>query len=276
MPVTIPCGQCIGCRLERSRQWAIRLVHENQLHEESAFLTLTYSDKHLPPDGGLVPKDHTLWMKRYRKSLNGKKGRPLRNIKYFHCGEYGDETGRPHYHTLVFGHDYSDKRLHKVTEQGHRIWTSEALDEKWGLGHCYIGSVTFESAAYVARYIMKKQTGIHAEDAYKGYDWVSGEVVDIHPEYITMSNGLGTGWYEQFKDEAYPEDEIIMRGRRMRPPKHYDRLFEEEHGINAIERLKGRRKRAAQEHAADNTTERLRAREQVKQAQTRQLKRGFQ
>src|SRR3954449_8205389 len=88
---SLPCGQCIGCRLERSRQWAMRCVHENKMHPRSSFVTLTYDDKNIPPAGSLSKRDFQLFMKRLRKSQSN----PLR---FFACGEYGETTHRPHYH----------------------------------------------------------------------------------------------------------------------------------------------------------------------------------
>jgi len=72
-PLELPCGQCIGCRLERSRQWAIRCVHEASMHENNCFITLTYAPEYLPPDGGLIKSDFQKFIKRLRKSIFKKK-----------------------------------------------------------------------------------------------------------------------------------------------------------------------------------------------------------
>mgnify|MGYP000188139432 FL=1 len=189
LPVTLPCGQCIGCRLERSRQWAIRCVHEASLHNENSFITLTYANEHLPAWNSLDKTTFPKFMKRLRKSLQDKR------VRYFHCGEYGDHTGRPHYHALLFGHDFPDK-THWAIRNGNPTWRSQELERLWPFGHSEIGTVTFESAAYCARYITKKVTGHAAREHYEMVDKHTGELGRREPEYTTMSRrpGIGKGW----------------------------------------------------------------------------------
>lgn len=210
-PVEVPCGRCIGCRLERSRQWAIRLVHEGALHEEKCFLTLTYDPAHLPPDGSLDVTEFQRFMKRLRKKVS-----PTR-IRFFHCGEYGEKLGRPHYHACLFNFDFLDKSLWSVRE-GVSLYVSPILAELWPFGFSTIGDVTFESAAYVARYVMKKVTGAAAPVHYE----------KKKPEYVTMSRrpGIGKGWYDKFKSDVYPHDFVVVNGVKVRPPKFYDSKFE--------------------------------------------------
>lgn len=220
----LPCGQCIGCRLERSRQWAMRCVHEASLYKDNCFLTLTYSPLNMPLDGSLVPRDYVCFMKRLRRFA----ARP--GIRFFHCGEYGEKFSRPHYHSCIFNYDFSDKVLWKETEQGHRLYRSESLERLWPLGHSVIGDVSFDSAAYVARYVLKKVTGKLAADHYA--DKSTGVLRE--PEYVTMSRGcksLGTGgigkaWYDKYKTDIYPDDYAVVRGMKVRPPKFYDGLYE--------------------------------------------------
>ena len=165
-PEKLPCGQCVGCRLERSRQWAIRCMHEAQMHEDNCFITLTFNPESLDDRSNpwsLDVRDFQLFMKRLRKKYGA-------GIRFYHCGEYGELNKRPHYHACIFGFDFPDKRLWKVTNSGHRLYISESLDELWPFGFCTIGNVTFESAAYVARYIMKKVNGDAAADHYEWID----------------------------------------------------------------------------------------------------------
>lgn len=267
MRIDLPCGQCIGCRLERSRQWAVRCMHEAQMHEDNAFLTLTYSDGWLPPGGTLVKKDFQDFMKRYRDYLSP------RRISFYHCGEYGEQTFRPHYHALIFGHDFKDKKVYSK-ERDDYIYTSETLDSLWKMGECKIGAVTFESAAYVARYVMKKVTGEQAKNHYFGVDKDTGECYDLLPEYATMSRNpaIGKRWLEKYQDDVYPRDEVIVRGHITRPPRYYDTQYEKSQGT-ILGRIKGSRKASAAAHADDQTIARLRTREKVKKAQISQLKR---
>lgn len=246
----VSCGRCAGCRLRRSRDWALRCMHEASQHEQSSFLTLTYSDEHLPEDGSLDVREWQLFAKRVRKRVG-----PFR---FFHCGEYGDRYGRPHYHACVFGLDFSgDRRLWK-TSGGHRLYVSPTLDELWGRGHALIGDVTYDSAAYVARYCLKKRHGDGAEEHYGGRK----------PEYCTMSRrpGLGRGWYERFGNEVREWDEVIANGVPRRPPKFYDSLFEmtDPEGYDAV--MERRRAKALEHH---EPWERLKTIERVQAAKDR-------
>lgn len=223
IPVTLPCGQCIGCRLERSRQWATRIMHENSLHEESCFLTLTYDDEHLPKDLSLNVKHHQDFMKRLR-------ARTGRKLRFFQCGEYGERYGRPHYHSCLFGFSFPDRQLYSV-RGGNAIYTSEFLRDVWSFGHAVIGDVTFDSAAYVARYVLKKVTGEPAEQHYRSFDPATGEVLQEgrrQPEYVTMSRkpGIGADWIKQFRSDVYPSDEVIVNGVSCKPPRYYDNCYE--------------------------------------------------
>ena len=267
--ITFPCGQCIGCRLERSRQWAIRCVHEAQMHESNCFITLTYDDN-VPDDGSLDKSHYQKFMKRLRKRFSGKR------IRYFHCGEYGDTTFRPHYHACIFGFDFPDKELYS-TRDDVRLYTSDVLRKLWPYGFSTIGDVTFDSAAYVARYVMKKVTGDASKAHYEYIDPSSGEVHDRQPEYTTMSRrpGIGRDWYDKYKDDVFPDDFLIVNGVRMKPPKYYEGVFEVEGGVD-YDWLKFEREKAAEKSADDNTYDRLRAREVVKFAQLGMLKRNLE
>lgn len=245
LPVQVPCGQCIGCRLERSRQWAIRCVHEASLYEDNCFITLTYDDANLPADGSLRMEDFQKFMKRLRKHSQAK-------IRYFHCGEYGEKFSRPHYHACIFNFNFSDRKPWKNTPAGF-LYTSETLQSLWPFGYGIIGDVTFDSAAYVARYIMKKITGDLAEQHYNGRK----------PEYTTMSNSIGKGWYDKFKSDLFPHDKCIINGKEVNVPKVYRQKYEMENHFEAL-KLKMSRLNAAESHAEqDGTIRRLRDREKV-------------
>lgn len=244
-PIDVPCGRCLGCLQERSRQWAVRLMHENKLHEDSGFLTLTYDEEHVPRDGSLRPRDFTLFMKRLRKEFG-------EGIRYFQCGEYGERLERPHHHALLFGLRFPDLRPYK---QG--LSTSAVLDGLWGNGYCSVGEVTFESAQYVAGYVLKKVVGPSAESWYKGR----------LPEYVTMSRrpGIGRAFIEKYRGEVFKADSVIVNGRECKPPRYYDTV-QEQLAPKSLARVKSRR-RAEAEASPDNTGRRLYEREAVKMAQ---------
>lgn len=270
LPIEVPCGQCIGCRLERSRQWAIRCMHEASLHERNMFITLTYNDQNLPENGSLVKEHFQKFIKRFRKRYG--------QIRYFHCGEYGSQFARPHYHACIFGFEFDDKK-HYRTINGFRIYTSDKLAELWPFGYSTIGAVTFESAAYVARYITKKITGKLAELSghYDVINYDTGEVTTRQEEYITMSlkPGIGEGWFDKFYDDVYPRDEIIIKGKKMKPPKYYDKLFDLVDS-NMFRKIKGERIKKSLVHSSDCTYERLNIREQVQNSKFKQLIRPYE
>jgi len=270
MPVEVPCGQCIGCRLERSRQWAIRCVHESQLYDDNCFITLTYSDESLPFDGSLDVSHFQLFMKRLRKRFGS-------GIRFFHCGEYGDQLGRPHYHACIFNFDFPDKVPFKQLDSGGMLYTSAALSELWPFGLHSIGTVTFESAAYVARYVTKKVTGKNAAAHYERFDPFTGEVFFLKPEYITMSRrpGVGKGWFDRFSGDVYPSDEVVLNGVSMRPPKFYDSQFELL-SPESLRKLKLLREANAAKFADNNTGDRLAVREVCQLSRFSNLKRPLE
>lgn len=222
----LPCGQCTGCRLERSRQWAIRMMNEADLHKYNSFITLTFDDYHLLKRDipmSLDKREFQLFMKRFRKAVPDK-------IRYFMCGEYGEQLKRPHYHAIIFGYDFPDKKIYKVKDN-MRYYTSDFLSTLWPFGFNVITHISFDTCAYVARYIMKKHLG---KDSYKNYfdyfDETTGELVGHRiPEYTNMSrrSGIGKVWLDTYLQDVYPSDQIFMRGRGFsKPPKYYDSLFE--------------------------------------------------
>lgn len=269
MPIALPCGQCVGCRLERSRQWAIRCLHEASQHEYNCFITLTYDDDHLPEDMSLNLDHFQRFMKRLRKKYPHK-------IRFYHCGEYGEQLGRPHYHACLFGHDFDDKTPLFENNNGDIVYTSDDLSKLWPFGLSSIGDVTFESAAYVARYIMKKVTGEPEQNHYQYQNPETGELTYRKPEYTTMSrrDGIGKSWLEQYQSDIYPSDSVVIRGQQMRPPKFYDTQFEITNP-NEYKRLKAKRKTNAKKHVDNNTPARLKVRERVTQTRLTQLKRSL-
>ena len=268
--VALPCGQCIGCRLERSRQWAVRCMHEGSMHEENSFITLTYNPESLPDDGCVNVCHFQDFMKRLRSRLSPKR------IRFFHCGEYGDNFSRPHYHSIIFGFDFPDRKYFKEVN-GCKLFTSEFLSSVWGNGYCVIGDLSFESAAYVARYVVKKVNGDAAADHYWSLDERTGELRVMTPEYATMSRrpGIGSSWYEKFGDEVRRDDSIVMRGFEMKPPRFYDEIFDSVEGMD-YETVKDLRVISADKHSSDNTPARLAVREICKESQLSFLKRGYE
>lgn len=216
--VEVPCGRCIGCRLERSRQWAVRCMHELKSHDQSAFLTLTYKDP--PPGGSLVLKDLQDFFKRLRKAIH-----PIK-VRYMACGEYGEQLGRPHYHVILFGYDFPDKVPFKKTGSGCQTYISLQLEHLWGHGMTNIGDVTFESCAYVARYVTKKVNGDAAEDHYTVIDPETGEIFHRKPEFIVMSRkpGIGAVWVHKYQDDVIAhKGRVLSNGHLVTMPRYYEK-----------------------------------------------------
>jgi len=210
-------------------------------------------------------------MKKFRKEYNDKK------IRYYHCGEYGEATqdndfiARPHYHAIIFNHDFKDKVLYTVSN-GHNIYNSDCLDNIWSKGFANIGTVTFESAAYCARYILKKVNGARSAEHYTRTDYTTGQILHMEPEYTTMSRrpGIGIGWLEKYHEDIFRDDFIIHgEGLIIKPPKYYDSFNPN------LEMTKKIRKEKMSKHKKDLTPKRLIARETVKLAQLSKLKRGI-
>ena len=218
-PINVPCGRCTNCKLERSRQWALRCVNEAQLYNNNCFITLTYSDKYLPSDYSVSVREMQLFMKRLRKRYDHK-------IKVLYCGEYGETTLRPHYHGILFNHDFDDRVLHSINN-GVQLDVSETLTKIWNKGHTTVGDATFESAGYVARYCTKKITGEGAEAHYTRIHPITGKVVKVQPEFLKGSS-IGKEWFKKYSSDVYPSDFMITRGHKCRPPKYYDKLLEKQ------------------------------------------------
>lgn len=216
-PVSVRCGSCIGCRLERARGWAVRCMHEASLHEENSFLTLTYADENLPAFGSLDRKVVPAFVKRLRKSIAPKR------VRFFYCGEYGDQDERPHYHMLLFGHQFADAKKWKRSGD-HYLKRSAELERLWPFGHSWVGDVSYKSAAYVARYVVKKVSGELADAHYSRVNADTGEVVALVPEFAGMSlrPGIASAWLADFGREVYSADSVIVEGREAKPPRYYD------------------------------------------------------
>lgn len=289
-PINISCGQCVGCRLERSRQWAVRCMHEASMHENNCFITLTFSPEGLTrrnaefrkeekenPDRvkgwnevGIHPRDFQLFMKRLRKKFG-------KGVRYYYCGEYGETNNRPHYHACMFNLDLPDRRLWKMSN-GIPLYRSEILEELWPYGYSTIGEVTFESAAYVARYVMKKVNGEMANEqgTYVRHDSETGEASFVKPEYCAMSRrpGIGKTWFEKYKEDVYPNDFVILRGKKCRPPKYYDKLLEVDDTFK-YDDIKMARVENAYKWVDEQTPERLKAKEKCKEKQIEKLVRNL-
>jgi len=237
----VPCNGCIGCRTEYSRQWAMRNLHEASLYADNSFITLTYDKKNLPQDNSLDKKAFPKFIRSLRQKNKGTK------IRYYACGEYGDNFGRPHYHAILFNYFPND-----VVPLTKDLYTSKEISDSWlNQGFISVGNVTFDSAAYVSSYVDKKIKGKDKVSHYILYDPQTGELAEPNsshleiqnyikrgfkwlkePEFSLMSRGGRNGkgiaykWFDKYKNDAYPSDSLHINGTKMKPPKYYDSQYE--------------------------------------------------
>ncbi len=273
-PMQVACGQCLMCRLDRASEWAARIMHEASMWEENCCVTVTYNEQNMPADGSLNKKHAQKFIKRLRQKFKG------RRIRYYYCGEYGDELDRPHYHFCFFNLDFSDKELFKQ-EQGINLFVSKTLEQVWGKGFCTVGELTFQSAAYVARYVLKKVTGARAEDHYLRCD-EHGVAYWLEPEYTQMSlgrkkgQGIGGTWYEKFKGDVFPSDETPVPGKGVYKgaPRYYEKILDRE-DPGMLEAVKRARQAYLKENLSEYSPERLEAKYKVKKASMANMTRGL-
>lgn len=267
--VTLPCGKCAGCLLKHAAAWAIRCVHEQRYHERNCFLTLTYRTERLPPNSSLCKKDLQDFWKRLRIHLdrdedyltaNAPKYGPFKppEIKYFACGEYGEEKGRPHYHAVLFGWDFPDRQpVSNNPWASDPLYESPILNKIWGHGVCKIGELTQKSAAYTARYTMKKIYGEKAEEEYAN----QGKI----PPFNLMSKGIGRRYFKEFRADIFPCDYVLDEETKTRlpVPRFYDKLLAELDKEAADNAKKERQLNSGKRNPEDQSPERLAIRETI-------------
>jgi len=228
----VPCGKCHDCRCNRTRQWAMRCMHEASLHSANIFGTFTYDNSTVHRTEKAHQTLYKLDFVRYIKNVRRDFGA---GIRYFQCGEYGQSCqvceksrqlceceryipglGRPHHHAALFNLTYDDAEFLKC-EQGNSLYTSKKMSEHWPHGICTFGKLTYESAAYVAGYVQKKIYGPLADSHYDGRE----------PEYVSMSlrPGIAHDFVQKYYQDCYPDDHISFRGELLHPPRYYDKLY---------------------------------------------------
>lgn len=222
-PVTVPCGSCLGCRADQAKDWALRLLHESEVQthpDASWFLTLTYAPEHLPENGTLVVEHISSFIKKLRK-------RSLNRVSYYAVGEYGDQTSRPHYHAVLCGPRFLDRRELSY-RNGAPVYCSATVSSLWPFGNHELTSLTPGGCAYVAGYVRKKVKKRHEEEEYLRVDPSTGELVTLLPEFSRMSRrpGIARAWIEKYWQDVYPRDFTLWQGRPMKPPRYYDKWME--------------------------------------------------
>lgn len=269
----------MDCKIRRSQDWATRCTHESTLHGSNSFLTLTFSNDGLalrelqrgthPFD--LAIEDWQLFAKRLRKELTKQK---LGGFRFFQVGEYGDEELRPHYHALIFGQDFRETEIERWKDDlGHPVWRSTLVEKCWPYGFHEIKELVPESIAYVCKYVQKKLYGPRLEKALARTDLETGECVTVRPELASMSRGgksgkgIGWGWWKKFGKETFPDDFVVIQGKKKPVPRYYTNLLKKE-DEQLAEEIAAQRKESAAKRAADNTPERRAVRAKVTEGKT--------
>lgn len=296
----IPCGKCIGCRLEYSRQWANRGYLEAKSWENNYFVTITYDDENIeipefmededgityvngecPEEwtGTLVPKEFTQFIKNVRQIMKREYNED--GIRFMACGEYGSETERPHYHIIFFNLNLPTETFYNPRIINNEVYYQNTVIERaWNKGISNISTASWNTIAYTARYITKKVNGKMA----KGYYESKGKVKEFFR--VSRMPGIGEGYYKTHKWEIYERDEIIIKNKAgtvsSKPPKFYDKLFEKDHP-EEWEKIKRKRKKAGEDlnWIRDRQTsmfrsERLQIEARQKEEQTQKLIRLFE
>lgn len=241
--ILIPCGNCIGCRLDYSRSWADRMMLELETCKRAIFVTLTYNNENAhwsqfdelgnPLYATLDKRDCQLFMKSLRRRFDGSDGKPFRKIRFFLAGEYGERTLRPHYHAIIFGlglDDFSDLEQHGQNELGQNYYISPLLSDLWTHGFVLLSDVSWKTCAYVARYVTKK---------YKGAWAIDYAVRNVIPEFSLMSRkpGIGREYLEQHPDCLDYENINLATadgGLKIRIPKYYYKQLVSDSKINTL------------------------------------------
>lgn len=260
----ISCGQCLGCKLEYSRQYAVRCMHEAKLYSENCFITLTYKDAPL----SLSKRDCQLFLKRLRERFPGSR------IRYYLGGEYAPETRRPHYHACLFNFNFPDRVYFKRSGE-FKLYTSELLASVWTHGFSTVADFSFETAAYCSRYVVDKVSCPDAPNFYENINLETGEVTQIEREFSLMSRrrGLGFGWINTFSGDVSGDGKVVVNGREVRAPRYYDKVIKDLDDVKAFKIGKARQAVLSEKYIFDNDNARLEAKRAVARAKGALFKR---
>ena len=195
------------------------------MHERNAFVTLTYDDEHLPQDNKVTKDELQRFIKRLRKN------NPFNKFRYFACGEYGEETQRPHYHLLLFGQDFRGAEL----RLSDGFYSSHQISEAWPYGHNHSANIDVGSCFYVAGYVQKKR--------------------DDEASFTMKSNSLGRPYVDRFWRQILQLDgDCVIAGFKTPVPSVYIEWKEQE-----LMAIKNRRTQLAQEKATTGLLDHIEA-----------------
>lgn len=206
--IPLPCGNCLPCRINKSKEWAVRCVLESLGYDDNLFITLTYDDAHIPSDSLLHRDDVQKFIKRLRNKYP---------VRYFGCGEYGTKNKRPHYHLILFG-----LKLPDLKPIGNGLYESKIITDLWPYGFNYIGFVSYSSCNYVAGYATKK---------------VFNNVSD---EFLMASTdpGIGYYWIKEYLPKVLEYDSVFGpfgSSKLAKLPRYFEKIAEKLDGEKYVE-----------------------------------------
>lgn len=293
----VPCGKCVTCKLKYSLEWATRVSHELQTSGNiGEFITLTIAPEHMIregfyrgdvyyPPGSVYKRSLQLFLKRLRKEIaidvpdpdTGRSKKVYQKFRYLGCGEYGDKKGRPHYHLCIMGYAFPDKYFWRMSPSGHELYRSPTLERCWQFGNSETGELTFGSAAYTARYALKKSKDRRTYEQPYGYDPETGEILfdHVNPEFIIMSKGIGLEWWKKFRSDTDKDYVLVDYDKKVAIPRYYDKQRERV-DPDSLSAIKANREQRAKELQATDTRKRKLARNTVKEVQSKMLKRSIE
>lgn len=219
----VPCGKCFECVARRKAQWTFRLEQEALRSTSCSFITLTYDDDSIKYSDGFLPtlekRDLQLFFKRLRQHCERKLNH-FERIKYYACGEYGDQTQRPHYHAIIYNlplkltkPTYIDANLQAELQQ---VWQNQ--------GAVHVLPANTQRFAYTAGYVQKK-----IQKQVDIYDDETGEIFERDPEFSIMSKRLGDNFITPQMARYLKENmvgSIKQRGYIKTLPRYYkDKIF---------------------------------------------------
>lgn len=259
------CGICSTCRISYRQDWKLRMMLEAKYHESSIFLTLTYDDIHLPKNMDLCHSDFQLFMKRLRKRF------PHLKLRFVMCGEYGEQTARPHYHAIIFGLVVPDLEEFGQSKNGEVTYTSQIMSDLWGLGFVHVGIGSEDAFGYVASYLAKDTVGDYVSDQFRLIDPTTGLYVDRKKPYLRSSNrkGIGYQFYKDYWQDMFPSDELIIDGVKYAPPQYFTDQLAKDQPELAQDVIRARFEKSQDPRVlAEKTPERLEAKFQNFMAKT--------
>lgn len=293
-PTILPCGRCVGCLLRRSLEWSCRVCAEqftrHHFHNSpfASFLTLTYNNQNLPEDHSIRVEEVQGFMKRLREFYDRVYG--IQNLKFFACGEYGENFHRPHYHIVILGTDFCEperlKQQHTTDahlqldrldsidpdltrapiKRGPQLYETRALNKLWKKGYIVAGTCTAQSVAYTARYSTKKLLV-----QYKKVDRNTieierdGQNKKVRSEFIRMSKGFGEEYLDRYYPEIYENNRVSFGNDKFIIPRYFDKKMQSKHPEDWLKIANARQEYLESEaFLKEQDPDRLRQKEEIK------------